>query len=54
LWWSLGVLACFAPKESNPFTSWIGEGLAISGVTIHCVPAQHFSACKRGNFQIEA
>jgi hypothetical protein len=26
LWWPLGVLACFAPKESNPFTSWIGEG----------------------------
>ena len=26
LWWPLGVLACFAPKESNPFTSWIGVG----------------------------
>ena len=26
LWWPLGVLACFAPKESNPFTNWIGEG----------------------------
>jgi len=41
--WPLAVLACFAPKKLNPFTSWIGESHWPSFI-IHCVPALHFSA----------